>query len=74
MDWKELLAELGSHGLRQPQIAARCACSQATISDLACGKTKDPRYTLGESLRSLHSELLGAPGAPAVEQKESANA
>lgn len=53
MDWKLLIAELQGYGLTQPQIAAVCGCGQATISELARGTTKDPRHSLGESLRSL---------------------
>ena len=53
MDWKSLIAEIQAHGLTQPQIAALCGCGQATVSDLANGKTSDPRHTLGESLKAL---------------------
>jgi transcriptional regulator with XRE-family HTH domain len=53
MDWTSFIAELQSHGLSQPQIAAVCGCGQATISDLASGKTKEPRDSLGQALRSL---------------------
>jgi transcriptional regulator with XRE-family HTH domain len=54
MDWKLLIAELQKRGFTQPEIAARCDCGQATISDLASGNTKEPRHSLGESLRRLH--------------------
>jgi transcriptional regulator with XRE-family HTH domain len=53
MDWKSLIAELHKHGFTQPQIAAICGCGQATISDLANGKTTEPRHSLGEDLRRL---------------------
>ncbi len=54
MDWKSLITELQERGFTQPQIAAFCECGQATISDLANGNTKEPRHSLGESLRRLH--------------------
>ncbi len=55
MDWKTIIAELQEFGLTQPQIAEKCApCGQATISDLASGNTKEPRYGLGVRLKRLH--------------------
>ena len=56
MDWKSLIADLQRHGYTQPQIAAVCGCGQATISDLAKGNTKEPRHSLGEALRRLHTQ------------------
>jgi transcriptional regulator with XRE-family HTH domain len=54
MDWKNIIADIQRHGqLTQPQIAAECGCGQATISDLASGKTAQPRHSLGESLISM---------------------
>lgn len=53
MDWKLIISELQALGMSQPQIAAACGCGQATISDLASGKTKDPRDSLGQALRAL---------------------
>jgi transcriptional regulator with XRE-family HTH domain len=55
MDWKSLIADLQARGLSQPQIAEKCHCAQATISDLANGHTKEPRHSLGEALRKLHT-------------------
>lgn len=60
MDWKKLIAELQAQGLTQPQIAERCGCGQATISDLASGKTGDPRHSLGQALKALHHDATGA--------------
>lgn len=78
MDWKQLIADIGAYGLSQPQIASICVCGQATISDLASGKTKDPRDSLGQALRALLAkakagelpELIGAEGAPDVAEPE----
>jgi hypothetical protein len=53
MDWTSLIAELVKCGYTQPKIAEHCKCGQATISDLASGKTTEPRHSLGESLRGL---------------------
>lgn len=57
MDWKLLIAELRDGGLSQPQIAALCNCAQATISDLASGTTREPRWPLGQALRALRAGL-----------------
>lgn len=55
MDWEQLIAELVARPMSQAQIAAACGCGQATIADLANGKTKEPRHSLGEALRALHA-------------------
>ena len=54
MNWKNIIAEIQRHGqLTQPQIAMECGCGQATISDLASGKTEQPRHSLGEALIAI---------------------
>lgn len=57
MDWKQIIGRLQASGMSQPQIAARCRCGQATISDLASGKTSDPRHSLGQALQLLAREV-----------------
>lgn len=52
--WTLLIQELvKEHGLTQPLIAAAVGCGQSTISDLASGKTIDPRHSTGEALKEL---------------------
>lgn len=58
MDWKSLIASLQEHGLTQAVIAARCEVGQATISDIARGKTTDPQSSTAERLKSLHKAVL----------------
>jgi transcriptional regulator with XRE-family HTH domain len=53
MNWIDLITQLNAHGLTQQQIAAACGCGQTTISEIAAGKTKDPRYGLGQKLIDL---------------------
>lgn len=53
MNWPALISDIQAAGWSQPQIAAECHCAQSTISDLAGGRTKDPRYTIGERLKQL---------------------
>ena len=58
MNWSNVISELQAAGWSQPQIAAECGCAQSTISDLARGSTKDPRYTIGEKLKQLADKVL----------------
>ncbi|APW37629.1 hypothetical protein RD110_10870 [Rhodoferax koreense] len=54
MEWKNVIAQIQTvRGLTQPQIAAKAGCAQATISDLARGKTTEPRHSLGVRLLAL---------------------
>lgn len=50
MQWKDYIAAIAAHGLTQSQIAKEVGCGQATISDLASGKTREPRASLGMAL------------------------
>jgi transcriptional regulator with XRE-family HTH domain len=56
MDWKEVISTLQAAGYTQKQIADLCGCSQPSINELATGKTKDPRDSLGQALRALSSK------------------
>lgn len=58
MDWKQLLEDLAEAGWAQTRIAERCGVGQATISELARGVTKEPRYQLGAALHVLHAEVV----------------
>lgn len=82
MDWKIIIAEIQRHGqMTQAQIATVVDCGQATVSDLANGSTKQPSYSLGDSLLKLlekvtppHQEAATETGAgvdaQATESKE----
>ena len=50
MQWKDYIAAIAEKGASQGQIAKQAGCGQATISDLASGKTREPRHSLGEVL------------------------
>lgn len=56
VDWPALLRGLKSAGVTQPEIALRLNCGQATVSDIARGKTTDPRFTLAAGLLRLARE------------------
>jgi transcriptional regulator with XRE-family HTH domain len=56
VDWPALLRGLKAAGVTQPEIALRLNCGQATVSDIARGKTLDPRFTLAAGLLRLARE------------------
>lgn len=75
MDWKIIIADIVRHGkLTQPQIADACECGQATISDLALGKTEQPRHSLGVALLALFEKVSAEKAIPAPTQPAKATA
>lgn len=50
MQWKDYIAAIAEKGVSQSQLAKQAGCGQATISDLASGKTQEPRHSLGMAL------------------------
>lgn len=50
MQWKNYIAAITASGMSQLQLAKLAGCGQATISDLASGKTLEPRHSLGVAL------------------------
>lgn len=66
MDWTKVIGELADMGYTQPKIATECLCGQATVSDLASGKTTDPRFgTALMLLALLHKARIEAKQAEA---------
>lgn len=64
--WKNIIAEIQSRqGWTQPQIAKAAGCAQATISDLATGKTTEPRFALGQVLIALSKKPARKAKQPA---------
>jgi len=57
MQWKDYIAAIADKGVSQSQLAKKAGCGQATISDLASGKTKEPRHSLGLALLSVGKRL-----------------
>lgn len=67
MDWQKIISEVqAERGMSQPQIAEAVGCAQATVSDLATGKTAEPRYALGAAILGLLGRTQSAEPAPAV--------
>jgi len=65
MDWPTLIDKLVKSGWTQKRLAEKCGCAQATISDLARGKTADPSYPVGKELERLANDLAQPAPAPA---------
>lgn len=58
MEWMQIISELKGAGFSQSRIAEKCGCGQATISELAIGRTKDPQHSLGQKLLDLHASSM----------------
>lgn len=54
MDWKQLIADITQLGISQADISTRTGIAPPTISELATGKTREPRWSTGQKLRSLY--------------------
>lgn len=65
MNWPDLISSIQAAGLSQPQIAKECGCAQSTISDLSAGRTRDPRFSIGEALKALGERCAAAGGGVA---------
>lgn len=57
MKWKNFIAALSKKGMSQSQLAKEAGCGQATISDLASGKTLEPRHSLGAALLQIGARV-----------------
>ncbi|QIL72293.1 helix-turn-helix transcriptional regulator [Diaphorobacter sp. HDW4B] len=57
MQWKDYIAAIAERGLTQKQLADKAGCGQATISDIASGKTRDPRSSIGFALIRIGKRL-----------------
>lgn len=64
--WTRTMGELRERGWTQGKLQAWLASreieiSQASLSDLACGVTKEPKYRVGAALLELHKSGELAP-------------
>jgi predicted GIY-YIG superfamily endonuclease len=53
IDFSAVIRALSAAGVNQVDMAARCKCSQPTISDLQSGRIKEPSYSIGEALLEM---------------------
>ena len=63
MKWNDYIAAIAEKGVSQSQLAKQAGCGQATISDLASGKTKEPRHSLGAVLLRIGKRYGVKPSA-----------
>ncbi|ENC2022850.1 transcriptional regulator [Escherichia albertii] len=54
---KEIIASLNDTGLTQVDIKNRTGISQASISRIASGKNRDPRFSVVRALEALYQEV-----------------
>jgi len=71
VDWRAVMAGLKRAGITQPEIALALGCGQATLSDMARGKTQDPRFMLAAGLLRM-AEQHGVDIESCVVQPEAA--
>lgn len=60
MNWTEIIADLRNAGLSQDRIAKEIGITQASVSDIATGKTKTPRWETGTALLAMHKRVMRA--------------
>lgn len=58
MDWKKITADLAEAGCTQTEIATYLGISQASVSDIATGKTRRPSWEIGDALLRLHKRVM----------------
>ena len=61
IDWRKLLADLRAKGVTSEEIAlavvqSGASCTGQAIRRLSCGGTKEPRFTIGATIISLHRD------------------
>lgn len=71
MQWKDYIAAIIETGLTQKQLAQQAGCGQATISDIASGKTRDPRSSIGLAIWRV-GKRLGIKAVPAAPNPQTA--
>ena len=58
MDWKKITTDLAEAGCTQTDIATYLGISQASVSDIATGKTRRPSWEIGDALLRLHKRVM----------------
>lgn len=66
MNWPKLIDEILETGATEASLAAALTergaeISQASINRLKSGAISEPKYSVGEALRTLHAEILPKP-------------
>lgn len=53
-NWPTIISDLNA-ALGRAELARKAGAGVSTLADLATGKTKEPRHTLGVKLLKLHA-------------------
>ena len=61
IDWRKIIAELRAQGYDCPKLAVEAhrhgmETSADLLRALSCGRTKEPKYTLGVFLMMMHND------------------
>ena len=60
MNWKKLISEIQAAGHSQGWIASELGIKQPSVSDIANGNTKEPKWVVGNKLVKLHRRVMRA--------------
>jgi len=53
MNWQKIIKQLARKGYTLADLSRICKCGHGTIHDLASGRTKEPRWALGNELLKM---------------------
>jgi transcriptional regulator with XRE-family HTH domain len=53
MNWPDIIKSIMERGLSQHEIARELGSTQGNISNLLCGRVKEPGHALGQALIQL---------------------
>lgn len=57
--WPAVITAIRRHGrMRMIDIASECGCSEAALSDLATGRSREPMYALGRAIMRLYERTV----------------
>ena len=56
MDWQRVVASLRGAGLMNKEVAKKIGVSPQTVSNLLCGATREPCYSVGVKLLELREK------------------
>jgi predicted XRE-type DNA-binding protein len=60
MDWTNIISVIRQSGLTQTAIAEDVGLTQPSLSDLANGKTAEPKWSTGDALLRIYDRVMKA--------------
>jgi hypothetical protein len=63
MNWRKLIGDMLDKGETEASIAEKLKrrgiqCTQTTVNRLKSGFISEPRHSVGEALRALHTDVM----------------